>query len=582
MSRTTRTVQKTAARGERGMVVAHNIEGAEAGAAILEAGGNAFDAMIAMSFVTAVRETAMNSIGGVGVLLAHHATSGQTREINFYGRTPAGLAEDIFVPHMSGPGDDRAAMGWTKVRDSLNERGFLSVGVPTYVAGLASLHDSGATMPWSDLLQPAVELARAGFVADEEDVVYAATHLRHLGAYDEISRVLLADGVPMPSGFYQGVGRPMRQPDLADTITAVAAGGSDAFYTGDIAHAMASSVQRGGGVLTVDDLSRYRPDTNDGMRSTYRGYEVVASSGMTGGLTLIEMLNLAEQLDLGSYDRWSGKCLHLIAEIMRQAWTDRFVYVGDPTGASVPLDGLTDKAYAASLIDGFPTDRAPGVTRPGDPWPFSALTPPRAASVVGDPGSSETTHVAAADGDGNVVTLTQTLGMAFGSCVMPEGTGVSLNDVTMWMNPVPGTPNSVGPWKTQLGHATPVMLLKDGRPVVALGAPGGRRVVTSMFQAIINIVEFGMDVQEAIGAPRLHIEGADPAHPVGRTTRTVYIDDRTPATARQDLIERGHELRVIYETGTSNYLGKPLGIAFDGSGLVGGVDVFHKSLGIGV
>jgi gamma-glutamyltranspeptidase/glutathione hydrolase len=165
---------------------------------------------------------------------------------------------------------------------------------------------------------------------------------------------------------------------------------------------------------------------------------------------------------------------------------------------------------------------------------------------------------------------------------MPASTGVTLYDVTMWMNPEPGTPNSVGPWKTQLGHATPVMLLKDGKPVVALGAPGGRRVVTSMFQAIINIVDFGMDVQEAIGAPRLHLEGADPSRPRGKTVRSILLDDRIPKAAQDDLISRGHEVRTVYESGTTNYLAKPLGIAFDGSGLVGGVDVFHKSLGIGV
>lgn len=566
------------------MVVAHNVEGAEAGAAVLEAGGNAFDAMVAMSFVTAVRETAMNSIGGVGVLLSHSAVTGQTSEINFYGRTPSGLAEDTFVPFMygdSGTGEP-TAMGWPGIKDSANERGFLSVGVPTYVAGLAALHESGASMPWADLLQPAVELARQGFVADEEDVVYAATHLRQLQAYSEIARVLLADGIPMPSGFYQGRGKPVVQADLAGTIAAIAADGADAFYHGPIAEALVSSVQAGGGVLTAEDLARYRPDQNEGLRSTYRGYEIVASSGMTGGLSLIQMLNLAEQLDLGSHDRWSGQCLHLIAEIMRQAWTDRFLYVGDPSGTSVPLDALTSKAYSASLLDGFPRDRVSDRTRPGDPWPFSSLERPCDRALAKDPGSSETTHVSAADGAGNVVTLTQTLGMAYGSCVMPTGTGVNLYDVTMWMNPEPGTPNSVGPWKTQLGHATPVMLLKDGKPVVALGAPGGRRVVTAMFQAIINIVDFGMDVQEAIGAPRLHLEGADPSQPVGKTVRTLFIDDRTPKAASDDLARRGHDVQTVYEAGTTNYLAKPLGIAFEEGALVGGVDVYHKSLGIGV
>lgn len=454
--------------------------------------------------------------------------------------------------------------------------------MPTLVAGLAALHEAHATMPWSELLQPAVALARDGFTADEEDVANFATHLRHLQAHDEIARIFLSGGIPMPSGFYQGMGQPILQPDLASTIAEVARDGADAFYRGPIAERVARSVQAGGGVLSADDLDRYRPEANDGLRSTYQGYEIVASSGMTGGVTLIQMLNLAEQLDLGSHDRWSGQCLHLIAEIMRQAWTDRFVYVGDPEGTTVPLDALTGKAYASSLLDGWPGDQVAESTRPGDVWSYSSLAAPAGLSLAGDPGGHDTTHLAAADGEGNVVTLTQTLGLAFGSCVVPPDTGVNLYDVTMWMNPEPGTPNSVGPWKKQLGHATPVMVLKDGVPVAALGAPGGRRVVTAMFQTIVNLIDFGMDVQEAIAAPRLHCEGADPSRPVGPTARAVLVDDRVPRDALDDLARRGHDVQAVYETGTQSYLAKPLGIQFDGSSLVGGVDVFRKSVGIGL
>lgn len=583
MTRSTRTVAKTAALGQRGMVVAHNVQGAEAGAAVLQAGGNAFDAAVAMSFVTAVREIAMNGVGGVGVLIAHSAETGETSEINFYGRTPAGLSEDVFVPYLHGKTDAEAsAFGWKGVEGFRNERGFLSVGVPGYVAGLAELHARHASMPWRDLLEPAAALARDGFVADDEDTVTFAMHQRHLDAHEEIRRIFLADGIPMPSGFYQGTGKPVVQPDLAGTIAQIGIDGPDAFYRGSIGRAMVENIQAGGGVLSADDLDRYRPEVSDGLRSTYRGYEVVASSGMTGGLTLIQMLNLAEQLDLGSMDRWSGRCLHHIAEIMRQAWTDRFVYVGDPDGATVPMDALIDKGYATTLLEGFPRDRVPSRTRPGDPWPYSSVRSGSQSHLAGDPGGRDTTHLAAADGDGNVVSLTQTLGLAFGSCVIPPGTGVNLYDVTMWMNPEPGTPNSVGPWKKQLGHATPVMLLKDGRPVVALGAPGGRRIVTAMFQTIVNMVDFGMDVQEAIGAPRLHCEGADPSRPTGAIEPTVLIDDRVPRAALDDLARRGHEVDAVYETSTQSYLAKPLGIQVDGTGLVGGVDVFRKSVGIGV
>jgi gamma-glutamyltranspeptidase/glutathione hydrolase len=583
LTRTTRKIAKTPARGRKGVVVSHCVEASETGAAVLRSGGNAFDAAVAMSFVAAVRETAMNSIGGVGTLLAHSASTGETTEIAFYGRTPSGLAEDVFVPYLTdSAAGERSAFRFKAVADARNERGFLSVGVPTHVSGLAELHERHGSMPWNDLLQPAVELARGGFVVDEQDIFWFATHLDHLQRHDEINRVFLSGGMPIPAGFYQGPGRPLKQPDLGDTIAAIAADGPGAFYEGSIGERIADYVQANGGVLSAEDLRRFEPDVSDGLRGSYKGYEVVTSSGMTGGLTLIEMLNLAEQIELGSYERWSGDCLHLLAEIMRQAWTDRFVYVGDPEGTTVPVDAFVDKRYATSLLDGFARDRVSERTRPGDPWPFSAIQPPPGAPFAGDPGGTDTTHLAAADGVGNVVTLTQTLGLCFGSCVMVPTTGVNLYDVTMWMNPEPGTPNSVGPWKRQLGHATPVMLLRDGKPVVALGAPGGRRVVTAMFQTIVNIVDFGMDVQEAIGAPRLHCEGADPSQPVGQTDRTVLIDDRVPASLLAELTQRGHDVHPIHETACATYLAMPLGIQFAADELLGGVDIFRRSVGIGL
>lgn len=581
MNRTRRIVGKTPAIGQRGMVVAHNIEAAEVGAAVLEAGGNAFDAAIAASMTTAVRETAMNSIGGVGVLLAHSAATGRTTEINFYGRTPRGLAEDTFVPYLLERDAARAAFGWRGVAEARNERGPLSVGVPTYVAGLAELHATHASLPWRDLLQPAIELAEAGFAADEEDVSYFATHFTTLNKFDEIRRIFLANGIPMPSGFYQGDGSPVRQPELAATLRAVAEQGPEAFYSGPIAETIAQHVQDLGGVLSAQDLADYRPAVSEGLVGSYRGYEVVATSGMTGGLTLLEMLNIAEGFDLGSMDRNDGEFWHLMAEIHRQAWTDRFCYVGDPEGVDVPVDALVDKAYAQSLLPGFPRHEVAAQTRPGDPWGHLGRPNP-ATSRAADPGGKDTTHLSVADADGNVVTLTQTLGLAFGSCVVVPTTGVLLYDVTMWMNPEPGTPNSVGPWKNQLGHATPVMIKKDGKPVVALGAPGGRRVVSAMFQTVVNLIDFGMDVQEAIGQPRIHIEGADPSAPEGPTVRTLVVDDRLDETIIADLRRRGHEVHPIRETGTQAYLAKPLGIEFRSGELVGGVDIFRRSTGIGV
>lgn len=581
MSRTTRQVSKTAAHGELGMVVSHNAEAAAVGAGVLRDGGTAVDAAIAMSVTTSVREVGMNSLGGVGVLLVRSGATGRTREIRFYGQTPSELSEDVFVEHLLDV-DNRTAFGWRKVRDDLHERGYLSVGVPTHVAGLAALHEGYATMPWAELLRPGAALARGGFEPTDEDAFYFASHLHILERFPELQRIYLSDGLPMPEGFYHGLGRRIRTPDLGDTIDLLAEEGPGAFYRGPLADAMVGHVREHGGVLSLADLQRYQPAHTDGMRAMYKGYEIVTSSGCTGGVTLLQMLKLAESLELGSLPRLSGQCLHLLAEVMRQAWTDRFVHVGDPDADAVPLDGLIDERYAAELSAGLSREHAPSRTRPGDPWRCSQRSGPTGAPPSGDPGGRDTTHLAVADAAGNVVTLTQTLGLAFGSCVIPPTTGVILYDITMWMNPEPGTPNSVGPWKQQLGHATPVMLLKDGEPVAALGAPGGRRVVTAMFQTIVNMVDFGMDVQTAIGTPRIHLEGADPAAPVGPVVSDLVVDDRVPDDTLADLTRRGHAVRAVFESSAQSYLAKPLGIEFTDGGLLGGVDVFRQSLGIGV
>jgi gamma-glutamyltranspeptidase / glutathione hydrolase len=533
-----------------------------------------------MSAATTVREVGMNSMGGVGVLLVRSAATGTVREIEFYGQTPSELSEDVFVPYLM-DATERTAFGWRKVRDEVHERGYLSVGVPTYVKGLAALHRDHATMPWAELLSPAADLAHRGFSASDEDAFYFASHQHILTRFEEISRVYLSHGLPMPEGFYHGLGRAITPTDLGDTIRALAAEGPDLFYRGELGRRIVDDVREHGGVLSMHDLDRYQPSHGDGLRATYKGYEIVTSSGCTGGITLLEMLKLAEGLELGGRERLSGECLHLLAEVMRQAWTDRFVHVGDPDASAVPLDGLLHPDYIAETAARLPRERVPADTSPGDPWPYSSRRR-RPSTPSGDASSKDTTHLAAADGDGNVVTFTQTLGLAFGSCVIPPSTGTILYDVTMWMNPEPGTPNSVGPWKQQVGHATPVMILKDGEPVAALGAPGGRRVVSAMFQTVVNMIDFGMDVQEAIGTPRLHLEGADPAAPVGPAVHDLVIDDRVPAEAIADLARRGHLVRPVFESSAQSFLAKPLGIQLAEDGLAGGVDVYRQSIGIGI
>jgi gamma-glutamyltranspeptidase/glutathione hydrolase len=527
-----------------------------------------------MSVVTAVRETAMSGIGGAGLLLAHSADSGEVTEVDFYGRTPAGLPEEVFAPHLRPREvESNAIFGWRAVLGEINERGYLAVGVPSYVAGIGTLHRSGATLAWEDLLAPAERVAREGFRFDEEDVTYLALSRPALERFDEARRLFL-DGWP-------SYARPFKQEDLARTLRTLAADGPMAFYRGALAEQVAGHVQAHGGVLSVEDFERYEPRVSGGLRTTYGGYEVVTSSGLSGGSTLIEMLNLAEQLQVGELEHNSPRYLRQLAEVMRQAWVDRFVYLGDPDSA--PIDGLTAKGYATATAPQLDGDGALPAARPGDPWAFSTrTTPDRALISTGDQAGAHTTSLAAADADGNLVTVTQTLGHGYGSCVAAPGTGMLVYDPTFWMNPEPGTPNSVGPWKQPLGSATPVVLRRDGEPVLAVSTPGARSIPTCILQLILNVVDFGMTLQDAIAAPRIHFEGTDPADPLAPAVKPLLVDARISRETVAALERLSYPASPRRGGSTFYWFGRPAGVELRGGTLLGGADIYGRSVAVGV
>lgn len=578
-----RIINKTEVRSEKGVVVSHNSEAAFAGAQVLAEGGNAVDALVAASFVTAVREVAMNAVGGVLVMVAHLA-NGDTICIDCYGRTPRGLGEESFVPYLLPKGGGAPLyFGFRPTKDDVANRGHLSVGVPGYVAGICYLHERYGTMPLSRLLAPAIALAEEGFEPDEGLTYYIASHARMLRRFPATAEILLPGGeVPYPNDSYPGTGLPIVNRDLANTLRLIAEGGAEAFYKGPIAEMVEADMQKHGGVLNREDFAAFEPEVGPGLRTTYRGYEIVTSPGANGGITLAQTLNILEGFDLKGMGFQTAESLHVIAEAMRLAWTDRFCYVGDPERVKVPMAGLLSKEYAAEQRKRIRLDAIPAEAVPGNPWDYDGGGYGEPVGT-GDPGGMDTTHVAAADAAGNFITCTQTLGLLFGSGVIPEGTGMLLYDVTAWMNPEPGTANSVGPWKRQAGHATPVMILKDGKPVAGFGAPGGRRVVTSMIQCAINLIDYGLSVQDAIAAPRIHIEGADPSVPTGAFVNHLDVDDRVPPEVVEGLRRRGHQVVLRTESAISHHFARPLGIERlpDGS-IRGGVDVFRPSVAVGL
>lgn len=559
---------RSAASGKEGVVAAHNPEATMIGRRVMRDGGTAIDAAIAMSAATAVRETAMTGLGGVGVLLVHSAATERTSEVTFYGRTPEALAEDTFLPLLESEDGPRGTFGFRGVRDSLNERGFLSVGVPGYVAGIGALHEGWGSVPWGDLLAPAAALARSGFGVDEEDVYFLATVEEHLRRFPEVTRIFLGPDRLLPHDLT------WRQGDLASTIERIAAAGYREFYDGEVGQSIARHVEENGGALRRADLRKMSADVGDGLRGMYHGYEVVTSSGPNGGVTLLEMLNLAEQLGLRELKHNSAQYLHLVIEIMRRAWTDRMVHL---SGEGAAVGGLVSREYAESIASRISTHTVPTEVSAEDPWPYSDVPRPAGLNQAPRGESHQTTHVLAADRYGNVATITQTLGHCYGSGIVPPGTGVTLNDLVYWFNPEPGTLNSVGGWRRPLGHATPTILLQGSRPILALGAPGSRKIVTAIFQIIMNVVDHGMGIQEAIEAPRIHSEGADPARPEGLPMRTVTLDHRIERSLVEDLLSRGHHAVMGRDSSTRYLFARPLGVQLDQTSLHAGVAAHGKS-----
>lgn len=548
---------KSAVTGRRGVVSALNPEAARIGAGVLADGGTAFDAIVAMSFATAVRDTAMNGLGGGGVFMGYDANARRVREVNFYGRSPETLPEDVFVPHL-----DRDALsmefGWPGTRDNVSQRGPLSVGVPAFVRGLAGVH-TYATKDWADLLAPAEALAHAGFEPHEEDLWFLTSYASILEKSEEARRAYLPNGVT-------GVpGSRMRLPDLAHTIRRIREGGEQGFYEGPVARGLVDAVQRGGGFLSAADLRTIQADHGAGLSRAYHRYEIHSASGMLGGVTLLTMLNIADLAGLSELRHNSAEYLQVLASVIRAGWKARFRTLSQPSFVEADLQALLSDETAQNGLRDIASESA------------------QMGSILADwlEPDSHTTSLAAADTEGNIATITQTLGQCYGSGVMGDSTGVLLYDLTYWFNPAPGTASSVGGGKRPSGHATPVIITRDGEPVAALGAPGGRKIVTAMLQVILNMIDRGMDVQEAIAAPRIHTEGISPVYPHEQNDRIV-ADNRISPDVIEQLRRWGRDVTVVADSPVRLPFARPTGVQLAGGAAIGGVDLNGKALTLAV
>ena len=478
------TAQAVAA--EHGMVVAQEKISARVGADILRRGGNAVDAAVATGFAMAVTYPRAGNIGGGGFMVIHSAERGEDVAIDYRETAPAAMTRDIFLGADGKP--DIA-----KSRDSA-----LGIGVPGTPAGLAlALEKYGSgKFSLSDLMQPAIALARDGFVIADDLGDTLASAQRRLARWPSGTRILDgADGKPLRNGDR------LVQADLAATLSAIAEQGPRGFYEGPVAQKLAKAIADAGGIMTTDDLKSYQAVIRAPVRGNYRGYDIVSMPlPSSGGTVLLETLNILEGFPMRDMKQGSPASLHVIIEAMKRAYADRARYLGDPAFVSAPVTILTSKDYAAKQRAGIDLDRA-------TPWTDAlSATPPREGS--------NTTHYSVVDSSGNAVSNTYTLNFPYGVGLVAEGTGVLLNNELDDFTAAPGAANAFGlvgfeanlpgPGKRPLSSMSPTIVLRDGRPVLVTGTPGGSRIISAVLQIVVNVLDYRMDVAAAVAAPRLH------------------------------------------------------------------------------
>ena len=469
----------------QGMVVAQEARAARIGVEILQHGGNAVDAAVATGFALAVTYPRAGNIGGGGYMLIHLANRGIDTAIDYRETAPAATTREIFLD-ANGEADPR------KSRDSA-----LAIGVPGTVAGLALAHAKygSGNFTLAQLIAPAIALAREGIPIEDDTADSLPRSQARLARWPSTARIFFAaDGRPLAPGAQ------LVQGDLADALTAIARDGTDAFYRGAIADKIVAAVRAGGGLMTREDLRNYRPIERAPVRGSYRGYDIVSMPpSSSGGVILIEILNILEGYpDLADDD---VRRLHLMIEAMKLAYADRAAFLGDPASVAAPLARLVSKGYAAELRARIDPARARPAAeiRP-------ALPPPREGG--------NTTHFSVVDRFGNAVSNTTTLNFSYGVGLVAEGTGILLNNELDDFAAKPGAPNAYGltggeanapgPGKRPLSSMTPTIVLKDGKPFLVTGSPGGSRIITAVLQVISNVIDRKLPIAEAVAQPRLH------------------------------------------------------------------------------
>jgi len=475
-------------------VSAHELA-SQAGVEILKAGGDAIDAAVATGFALAVVHPAAGNIGGGGFMLIRLA-DGKAHFLDYRETAPAAATPDMFLD----------AQG--NVIEGASVIGYKASGVPGSVAGMVYAEQKFGKLTLKQAMAPAIKLAREGYVLTWDE----ARDMRgnQLEKFPESRRVFQRNGK-----FYQP-GEVFRQPDLARTLERIAAKPDD-FYHGAMARELATAMQKGGGLITGDDLAHYEVKEREPVRGTYRGYEIIsAPPSSSGGTVLLEALNILEGYDLEGMGNRSAQSMHYTVEALRRAFFDRAEFLGDPDFAKIPVAQLIDKKYGAAWRESIDAEHATPSKDLKRPAIFSELE--QYARVHPQPGafheSPHTTHYSVVDADGNAVAVTTTINDWFGSRVTVEGLGFLMNDEMDDFSSKPGVPNSdgliqgaanaIGPRKRPLSSMTPTIVAHNGKTLLVLGSPGSSKIITTVANVLIGVIDYGMNIQEAVNAPRFH------------------------------------------------------------------------------
>ncbi len=489
--------------GEHGVIAAGREDAAQIGIDIMKQGGNAIDAAVAIGFALGVSEQQSSGIGGGGFMIVRFGETGEVVFIDFRDKAAAAASLDQWTILPDG-----------SVKDQENKIGAKAVAVPGEVKGLLYALETYGTMDRESVMQPAIEMAENGFEVSgitSRDIkdAYGA-----ISAFPSTAAIYLDPEWEMP---YEP-GDVIRNEDLANTLKLIARDGEEVFYRGEIAQKIVDTVQKYGGNLTMQDFADYEIHVTEPVRGSYRGYDVYSSAlPSSGGTIILEILNILENFDVAAMDPESAEYFHLMSEAMKLGFADRAAYMGDPLFVDVPVEGILSKEYARQQAERIDPERA-GTFEAGEPMPFE---------------SASTTHYSIIDEKGNMVAVTKTVDATFASGLVAEGTGILLNDTLFDFSVDPESPNVIEGGKRPLSSMSPTLVLKDGEPFLALGAPGTTRIITGVAQTISKVIDHGMQIQEAVDAVRMHDDYG-----------VLILEDRVDESVKKELEAMGHELET--------------------------------------